>query len=82
MIHLAGRARVALQRSGRNGHRHVRPLTGDSQSVDDQVEWLDASNLLYFRPNEEGNFIWRLPADSGEAPHPFVREGFSPAVVR
>jgi hypothetical protein len=60
----------------------VRPLTGDSQSVDDQVEWLDASNLLYFRPTEEGNFIWRLPTDTGEAPHPFVREGFSPAVVR
>ncbi len=60
----------------------VRPLTGDSQSVDDQVEWLDASNLLYFRPTEDGNFIWRLPTDTGEAPRPFVREGFSPAVVR
>ncbi|MCU1386390.1 MAG: translocation protein TolB [Acidobacteria bacterium] len=60
----------------------VRPLRGDSQSVDDQVEWLDASNLLYFRPNDDGNFIWRLPTDTGEAPQPFVREGFSPAVVR
>ena len=60
----------------------VRPLSGDTESVDDQVEWLDASNLIYFRPNADGNIIWRLPADTGEAPQPFVREGFSPAVVR
>ena len=60
----------------------VRALSGDTQSVDDQVEWLDATNLIYFRPNEDGNIIWRLPTDSGEPPQPFVREGFSPAVVR
>ena len=60
----------------------VRALSGDTQSVDDQVEWLDAANLIYFRPNEDGNIIWRLPTDSGEPPQPFVREGFSPAVVR
>jgi hypothetical protein len=60
----------------------VRALAGDTESVDDQVEWLDASNLIYFRPNSDGNIIWRLPADSGGAPQPFVREGFSPAVVR
>ena len=60
----------------------VRALSGDTQSVDDQVEWLDASNLIYFRPNEDGNIIWRLPTDTGEPPQPFVREGFSPAVVR
>ena len=60
----------------------VRALSGDTKSVDDQVEWLDASNLIYFRPDEDGNIIWRLPTESGEAPQPFVREGFSPAVVR
>ena len=57
-------------------------LTGDSESVDDQVEWLDAHNLIYFRPNADGNIIRRLPTDSGEAPQPFVRSGFSPEVVR
>jgi hypothetical protein len=62
--------------------RQVRALSGDTKSVDDQVEWLDASNVIYFRPTDEGNFIWRLPVDTGEAPQPFVREGFSPAVVR
>jgi hypothetical protein len=60
----------------------VRALSGDTQSVDDQVEWLDASNLIYFRASEDGNIIWRLPVDTGAAPQPFVREGFSPAVVR
>jgi hypothetical protein len=60
----------------------VRALSGDTESVDDQVEWLDASNLIYFRPNADGNIIWRLATDSGERPQPFVREGFSPAVVR
>ena len=60
----------------------VRALSGDTESVDDQVEWLDAANLIYFRPNADGNTIWRLPVDTGEAPRPFVREGFSPAVVR
>jgi Tol biopolymer transport system component len=62
--------------------REVRALAGDTESVDDQVEWLDAASLIYFRPNADGNIIWRLPTDTGEPPQPFVREGFSPAVVR
>ena len=53
----------------------VRALSGDTESVDDQVEWLDAANLIYFRPNADGNIIWRLPADTGGPPQPFVREG-------
>ena len=60
----------------------VRTLSGDTKSVDDQVEWLDAGNLLYFRPTSGGNITWRLPVDTGEPPQAFVREGFSPAVVR
>jgi len=62
--------------------RAVRALAGESASVDDQVEWLDAHNLIYFRPVADGNIVWRLPVDTGEAPQPFVREGLSPAVVR
>lgn len=60
----------------------VHALGGDTESVDDQVEWLDASSLIYFRPNADANIIWRLLADTGGPPQPFVREGFSPAVVR
>ena len=33
---------------------------GDTESVDDQVEWFDASSLIYFRPNADGNIVWRL----------------------
>ena len=62
--------------------RAVRTLSGDTESVDDQVEWLDAGTLIYFRPTSDGNIIWRLPVAAGHPPRPFVREGFSPAVVR
>lgn len=62
--------------------RAVRALTGETDSVDDQVEWLDAANLIYFRPTVDGNIIWRLPVDTGDKPQPFVHEGYSPAVVR
>lgn len=60
----------------------VRTLSGDTESVDDQVEWLDNASLMYFRPTSDGNIIWRLRTDVDEPPQPFVRAGFSPAVVR
>jgi len=60
----------------------VRTLSGDTESVDDQVEWLDNASLIYFRPTSDGNIIWRLRTDVDEPPRPFVRAGFSPAVVR
>ena len=62
--------------------RAVRTLSGDTESVDDQVEWLDHANLIYFRPTSDGNIIWRLRTDVDEPPQPFVKAGFSPAVVR
>jgi hypothetical protein len=62
--------------------RAVRPLAGDSESVDDQVEWLDDRALIYFRPVPDGNIVWRLSTDTDGPPQPFVRDGFSPAVVR
>jgi hypothetical protein len=60
----------------------ARGIAGDTESVDDQVEWFDASSLIYFRPTADGNIVWRLLVDGGAAPQPFVREGFSPVVVR
>jgi hypothetical protein len=62
--------------------RAVRALGGDTESVDDQVEWLDTTNLIYFRPTPGGNIIWRLRTDVDDRPQPFVQAGFSPAVVR
>lgn len=62
--------------------RAVRLLSGETQSVDDQVEWLDAGNLIYFRPSTAGNIIYRMSADTPGPPQPLVHAGFSPAVVR
>jgi hypothetical protein len=62
--------------------RAIRILPGETHSVDDQVEWLDDAHLLYFRPTEDGNIIWRAAAEWNEPPQPFVHDGFSPAVVR
>ena len=62
--------------------RAVRTLSGDTGSVDDQVEWLDTAKLIYFRPTSDGNVIWQLRTDVDEPPHSFVQAGFSPAVVR
>jgi hypothetical protein len=61
-------------------------MTSDLRSVDDQVEWLDDSTLLYgmSRSGAEATTsdIWAVPADgSGEA-EILVEQGSSPAVVR
>ncbi len=61
-------------------------LTADTRSVDDQVEWLDDTHLLYAlpRPGSEATVtdIWQVAADgSGEA-RVFIERGSSPAVVR
>ena len=60
----------------------VHPLAGDTESVDDQVEWLDAGHLLYFRPGAQGNVVWVLATQGDSAPEPFARDAFSPAIVR
>jgi hypothetical protein len=61
-------------------------LTAETRSVDDQVEWLDDSHLLYaLAPNGPPRgpeaSIWRLPL-SGDPPTLFVPNAYSPAVVR
>lgn len=60
----------------------VRGLSSEARSVDDQVEWLDDSNLIYFLPTAAGNNIWRLRTDASEPPQIFVQAGSSPAVIR
>jgi hypothetical protein len=60
-----------------------RALTGDTRSVDDQVEWLDASSVIYFLPTTAGNIVWRLRTDAAdESPQAFIHDASSPAVVR
>lgn len=59
-----------------------KPVWTETRSVDDQVEWLDAAHVIYFRPTSDGNIIWKLRTDVDGPPQPFVQAGFSPAVVR
>lgn len=60
---------------------------GESRSIDDQVEWLDNSHVLYGLSS--GNVlvgasadIWLLSTDATAAPRLFLKGAFSPAVFR
>lgn len=61
-------------------------LTSDTRSVDDQVEWLDDSTLLYGMPRSGAEAttsdIWRVPADGTGKAEIYIEQGSSPAVVR
>jgi hypothetical protein len=50
----------------------------ETESIDDQVEWLDNARVLYWR----GADIWTVPANGGGVPKKFVSDGMSPVVVR
>jgi hypothetical protein len=54
-----------------------RPLA-ETASVDDQVEWLDANRILYWR----GTDIWVVNAGGSGKPSVFVRKASSPSVIR
>ena len=50
----------------------------ETESVDDQVEWLDDERVLYGR----GGSIWVIPADGTGRPKRLLEGADSPAVVR
>jgi hypothetical protein len=56
----------------------------ESRNVDDQAEWLDDGRVLYSLPRvgTGSSDVWVVPADGSGAPEIFVRDAFSPAVVR
>lgn len=63
----------------------VTVLDGEQHSVDDQVEWLDDSTLLYGLPRESEpgvTDVWSIPVAAGAAPSVFIPQAWSPAVVR
>ena len=49
----------------------------ETQSVDDQVEWLDNSRILYGRDGA----VWVVRADGSGKPRVFLPEALSPAVI-
>jgi hypothetical protein len=49
----------------------------ETQSVDDQVEWLDNSRILYGRDGA----VWVVRADGGGEPRLFLPDALSPAVI-
>ena len=61
-------------------------LLAETRSVDDQVEWLDDSSLLYALPREGTEAtttdVWSVPADGGGTPVVLIPQASSPAVVR
>ncbi|MHC3000547.1 TolB family protein [Microbacterium sp. HJ5] len=62
----------------------VRTLT-ESRSVDDQIEWLDDSTILYGMPREDQSGdtdVWSLRTDGSGVPEVFIEHAWSPSVVR
>lgn len=61
-------------------------VLAETRSVDDQVEWLDTSTVLYALPRtgtEATTYdIWQVPADGSGSPSLLVPQASSPAVVR
>lgn len=63
----------------------VTPL-GETRSVDDQVEWLDDSHVIYGLPRTGSQSaiddVWSVSADGTSKPKLLIPEAWSPAVVR
>jgi hypothetical protein len=67
--------------------RTATPLSAETRSVDDQVEWLDDAHLLYALAESgpartTATDIWVLPVDGHSPPRIFMPQAYSPAVVR
>jgi hypothetical protein len=59
----------------------------EKRSVDDQLEWLDNEFVLYTVPDSETRAtpvmnVWRIAVDGNTPPELFLKNAFSPAVVR
>ena len=59
----------------------------ETRHVDDQVEWLDDTTILYAMPDPSAptarvTDIWQVPADGLGEPEPLLRHAFSPAVLQ
>ena len=64
-----------------------RVLAGETRSIDDQVEWLDATHVVYAvsEPDARGVLtanLWCLDVDSEEPAQAFLSRAQSPCIVR
>ena len=61
-------------------------MLAETHSVDDQVEWLDNTAVIYGLPRASAGSassdIWTVPADGTGTPRLLVHDAWSPAVVR
>jgi hypothetical protein len=62
----------------------TRLVVAEERSIDDQVEWLDSSHILYAVPNPATavSDIWTADVDGNSAPKVFLPQAESPTVVR
>jgi hypothetical protein len=61
-----------------------RVLAGEKRSVDDQIEWLDDSHVLYAMPRSSQSAItdvWVSPVDGDEPARVFLKEAESPVAI-
>ena len=65
--------------------QQVTPLA-ETRSVDDQVEWLDNSQVIYGIPRTGADSsiadVWSVPSDGSGTPKLLIPEAWSPAVLR
>lgn len=62
-----------------------RPISAETRSVDDQIEWLDNQRVLYGIPRPASpavRDVWMAPVDGGQPPRIYLSESESPIVVR
>jgi hypothetical protein len=63
----------------------VESVLAEQQSIDDQIEWLDDSTLLYGLPRDGSELdsdIWSIKTDPSGRPALFIEHAWSPSVVR
>jgi hypothetical protein len=60
------------------------PLSAETRSVDDQVEWLDERHILYtpMVDTPTGENVWVLATDGSEPPRLLLSLAYSPVVIR
>lgn len=63
-------------------HGAERAVAGETRSIDDQVEWLDDTHVLYQFPSDDGNIVYAADVDGAAPARIFMRDAWSPSVVR